>query len=46
VNEDLEGSLNATTPDRDFEILVTAEDSLKPETPSSNVILKGAVERK
>jgi len=46
VNEDLEGSLKATTPYKDFEILVTAEDSLKPETPSSNVILKGTVERK
>lgn len=46
VNEDLEGSLKATTPYKDFEVLVTAEDSMRPEMPSSNVILKGSVERK
>jgi hypothetical protein len=46
VNEDLEGSLKAATPYKEFEIFITAEDSPKPETPSSTVILKGAVERK
>jgi hypothetical protein len=46
VNEDLEGSLRATTPLKEFEIFITAEDSLKPDTPSSMVILKGSVERK
>jgi hypothetical protein len=46
VNDDLEGTLKATTPYKDFEIFVTAEDSLKPEAPSSTVILRGAVERK
>jgi hypothetical protein len=46
VNEDLEGSLKATTPYKDFEVFVTAEDNMKPETPSSMVILKGTVERK
>ena len=46
VNEDLEGSLKATTPYKEFDVLVTAEDSMKPETPSSMVILKGTVERK
>jgi hypothetical protein len=46
VNEDLEGSLKATTPYKDFEVLVTAEDSMKPEIPSNMVILKGTVERK
>jgi hypothetical protein len=46
INEDLEGSLKATTPYKDFDVLVTAEDSMKPETPSSTVILKGSVERK
>lgn len=46
VNEDLEGSLKATTPYKDFEIFVTAEDNMRPESPSSMVILKGAVARK
>lgn len=46
VNEDLEGSLKATTTYKDFDVLVTAEDNLKTETPSSTVILKGTVERK
>jgi hypothetical protein len=46
VNEDLQGSLKATTPYKEFEVFVTAEDSLKPEAPSSTVILRGAVERK
>lgn len=45
VNEDLEGSLRATTPYKDFDVLITAEDNLKPETPSSLVVLKGTVER-
>jgi hypothetical protein len=46
VNEGLEGSLKAITPYKEFEVFVTAEDSLKPEAPSSTVILRGAVERK
>jgi hypothetical protein len=46
VNENLEGSLKAATPYKDFEILVTAEDNMKPEMPSNMVILKGSVERK
>ncbi|HLW53966.1 MAG TPA: hypothetical protein VKW06_14100 [Candidatus Angelobacter sp.] len=46
VNDDLEGSLKATTPYKDFDIFVTAEDNMKPETPSGMVILKGTVERK
>lgn len=46
VNENLEGSLKATTPYKEFEIFVTAEDSVKPETPSAVVILKGTVSRK
>jgi len=46
VNENLEGSLRAATPYKDFEILITAEDSAKPESPSSAVILKGSVARK
>lgn len=46
INEDLEGSLKATTPYKDFEIFVTAEDNVKPEAPSSAVILRGMVARK
>jgi hypothetical protein len=46
INSDLEGSLKATTPYKEFEIIVTAEDNMKPDTPSSAVILKGAVSRK
>ena len=46
VNGNLEGSLKAATPYKDFEILVTAEDNMKPEMPSNMVILKGSVERK
>jgi hypothetical protein len=46
VNEDLQGSLKAATPYKEFEIFITAEDNPKPETPASTVILKGAVERK
>lgn len=46
VNENLEGSLKATTPYTQFDVLVTAEDTLKPDAPSSAVILRGSVERK
>jgi hypothetical protein len=46
VNSDLEGSLKATTPYKDFEIFITAEDNVKPDTPSNAVILRGVVERK
>jgi hypothetical protein len=46
VNDDLEGSLKATTPYKDFDIFVTAESLPKPENPSGMVILKGTVERK
>lgn len=45
VNSDLEGSLKATTPYKDFDIFITAEDNPKPDTPSGMVILKGTVER-
>jgi hypothetical protein len=45
VNEDLEGSLKATTPYKDFDIFITAEDTMRPDTPSGMVILKGTVER-
>ncbi len=45
VNEDLEGSLKATTPYKDFDIFITAEDNMKPDVPASMVILKGTIER-
>jgi len=45
INDELEGSLKASTPYKDFDLFVTAEDSLKPEIPASMVILKGTVER-
>ena len=46
VNDDLQGSVKATTPYKDFDVIVTAENMPKPETPSSMVVLKGTVERK
>lgn len=46
VNTDLEGSLKATTTYKEFDVLITAEDNMKPELPSSYVILKGTVERR
>ncbi len=45
VNHDLEGSLKATTPYKDFEIFITAEDNPKSDMPSGMTILKGTVER-
>ncbi|HLJ29264.1 MAG TPA: hypothetical protein VKY85_21325 [Candidatus Angelobacter sp.] len=45
VNEDLGGSLKATTPYKDFDVFITAEDNPKPDSPSSMVILKGTIER-
>jgi hypothetical protein len=45
VNQNLEGSLKATTTYKDFDVLVTAEDSMKPDLPSNMVVLKGTVER-
>jgi hypothetical protein len=46
INENLEGSLKGTTTYKDFDVLITAEDNMKPEMPSSTVVLKGTVERK
>ena len=46
VNDDLEGSVTATTPYKDFDILISAEDKPNPDMPSGMVILKGTVERK
>jgi hypothetical protein len=46
VNDSLEGSLKATTLHKDFDVLITAEDNMHPESPSSMVLLKGTIERK
>jgi hypothetical protein len=47
VNSDnLEGSLKGTTTYKDFDVLVTAENSNKADVPSDTLILKGTVERK
>ena len=46
VNSDLEGSLKAATTYKNFDVMITAEDNMKPDAPSSTVILKGTVERK
>ncbi|HKD80121.1 MAG TPA: hypothetical protein VKH81_10535 [Candidatus Angelobacter sp.] len=46
VNSDLEGSLKATTPYKDFDIFVTGEESARPEAPSGMVMLRGSVARK
>jgi hypothetical protein len=46
VNDKLEGSLKAATTYKTFDVIITAEDNVKPDTPSSTVILKGTVERK
>jgi hypothetical protein len=46
VNSDLGGSLKATTPHKFFDVMITAEEQVKPATPSSTVVLKGTVERK
>jgi hypothetical protein len=45
VNDKLEGSLKGTIPYKVFDIFVTAEDTLQPETPSNAVVRKGTVER-
>ena len=45
VNDELEGSLRGATTYKNFDIFITAEDSVKPTAPSSMVVLKGAVER-
>ena len=46
VNGDLSGSLKAATTYKTFDVIITAEDNMKPDAPSSTVILKGTVERK
>jgi hypothetical protein len=44
VNKDLEGSLEATTPYKNFTVFVTAEENPKPDSPSGDEILRGEIE--
>jgi hypothetical protein len=37
--------LETTTPAKVFDVLVTAEDQPNPTSPSSNIVLRGHVER-
>jgi hypothetical protein len=46
VNENLEGTLKTSTPYKVFDVLITAEDNLRPDSPSELVVLRGTVERK
>jgi hypothetical protein len=44
VNENLEGSLSATTPHQTFDVIVTAEDSANIDHPSGTEVLRGTVQ--
>ena len=44
VNHDLEGTFDGKTPDKDFDVFITAEDSAKAETPSSMEVLRAKVQ--
>jgi hypothetical protein len=46
VGDDLKGEVKGSTPFKDFDVIITAEDQLKADTPSSTVVLKGNVARK
>lgn len=46
VGDDLKGSVKGSTPFTNFDVIITAEDQLKADMPSSTVILKGNVARK
>lgn len=46
INDKLEGSISATTPEKIFDIFITAEDNERPDSPSGTEILRGAVDRK
>ncbi len=46
INEKLEGSLKATTPEKIFDVFITAEDNPRPDSPSGTEILRGSVDRK
>jgi len=46
VGDDLKGEVKGSTPFKDFDVIITAEDQLKADTPSSTVVLRGNVARK
>ena len=43
VNENLEGSFHGTTPLQQFNVIVTAEDNVKADSPSSMEVLRATV---
>ncbi len=45
VNEDLEGTLTATTPFKAFDTFITAEENAHVDTPSGPEVLRTTVER-
>ncbi len=44
--ETLQGSFKTTTPYKNFDVIVTAEENARPTTPSGTVVLKGSVATK
>lgn len=46
VGDDMKGSVKGSTPFTNFDVIITAEDQLKTDMPSSTVVLKGNVARK
>lgn len=42
----LGGSFRTTTPSKNFDIIVTAEDNPRPQSPSGPVVLRGAITAK
>jgi hypothetical protein len=45
VNDNLEGSLQTTTPNKDFDVFVTAENNPRADTPTGPEVLHGTVSR-
>lgn len=45
VNENQEGTLKATTPYKQFDIFVTAEDNTRVQAPSSMEMLRGIINK-
>jgi hypothetical protein len=45
VGDEMKGEFKGTTPLRDFEVFVTAEDGATVETPSGDPVLRAAISR-
>jgi hypothetical protein len=45
VNENQEGTIKATTPYKQFDVFVTAEDNDRVQAPSSMEVLRGVVNK-